>query len=336
MSRQDLYERSPASFRDNVFGGGAASDDVDVFFARFCFRGQRCVEIGREYFGDFHAVDEWRARIGNLPDSRLAPIPSPSDEVERKNPAVLQRAGATQRHPGRPQRASRRAGRLAHRLDDRRSGRGRWLVIRPARGGRAPAATRPPVRAGPAGSRRCEGAGLVAGRSARDREGRLQPAGPARTDRGGQPSRPRAAADRRPGGPYRLGPGRGRPRSYARTEPRSNIAGRGQDHPGHRRRDGPERDHDQVAYPANLRQAQPLPTDRTGAAGGIPGRRSGSAARRLQRADAHKILRNFDTNPLLWEGSKTRTAPWHYAECAWARAATSRGEGPPSGRACTA
>ena len=88
MSRQDLYERSPASFRDNVFGGGAASDDVDVFFARFCFRGQRCVEIGREYFGDFHAVDEWRARIGNLPDSRLAPIPSPSDEVERKNPAV--------------------------------------------------------------------------------------------------------------------------------------------------------------------------------------------------------------------------------------------------------
>ena len=113
MSRQDLYERVLASLNaaalDNarwpaasglidefcdakgnmlVTGDGAAQADVDVFFARFCFRGERHPELEREYFDVWHAVDERLPRIRQLQDSRLAPVPALFGDGEMKTSAI--------------------------------------------------------------------------------------------------------------------------------------------------------------------------------------------------------------------------------------------------------
>ena len=113
MSRQDLYERILASFHASVFddarwpavsglidefcgakgnslvfGDGAAPDDIDIFFAQICFRGQRHVEFEREYFEVYHAIDERLPRIRNLPDGQIAPVSSLISEAERKTSVV--------------------------------------------------------------------------------------------------------------------------------------------------------------------------------------------------------------------------------------------------------
>ena len=113
MNRQDLFERTLASLyagmlsdaewpatsglideicgiKGNflVFGDEAANDDIDIFFARFCYRGQRHAALEQEYFGCWHAVDERLPRIRTLPDSRLAPTPSLFSEDELKTSAV--------------------------------------------------------------------------------------------------------------------------------------------------------------------------------------------------------------------------------------------------------
>ena len=71
-----------------VFGDGASQDDVHIFFAQICFRGLRNRELEREYFGVYHSFDERLPRIRNLPDSRLAPVPSLLSEDERKTSVV--------------------------------------------------------------------------------------------------------------------------------------------------------------------------------------------------------------------------------------------------------
>ena len=71
-----------------VTGDGTAQEDVDIFFARFCFRGERHAELEREYFGVWHAVDERLPRIRQLPDSRLAPVSDLFSEGEMRTSAV--------------------------------------------------------------------------------------------------------------------------------------------------------------------------------------------------------------------------------------------------------
>ena len=71
-----------------VTGDGATPRDVDVFFARFCYRGQRHEALEREYFGVWHAVDERLPRIRRLPEGRLAPVPALFGEGEMKTSAV--------------------------------------------------------------------------------------------------------------------------------------------------------------------------------------------------------------------------------------------------------
>ena len=113
MNRQDLFERILASLHAGVlsdahwpatsglidemcgvkgnhlvFGDGETPDDIDIFFARFCYRGQRDAALEREYFGAWHAVDERLPRIRALPDSRLAPTASLFGEDEMKTSAV--------------------------------------------------------------------------------------------------------------------------------------------------------------------------------------------------------------------------------------------------------
>ena len=117
MNRQDLYERILASLyaaalddarwpetaglldefcgtKGNflVTGDGAARDEVDIFFARFCFRGERDVESEREYFGVYHGIDERLPRIRTLPDGRIVSNASLFTEEEKKTSALYNEA----------------------------------------------------------------------------------------------------------------------------------------------------------------------------------------------------------------------------------------------------
>ena len=71
-----------------VSGDGETSDDVDIFFARFCFRGERNEEMERLYFRSYHGVDERVPRIRRLPDSELVHVSSLyTDEEKKTSPA---------------------------------------------------------------------------------------------------------------------------------------------------------------------------------------------------------------------------------------------------------
>ena len=48
--------------------------DVDIFFARFCYRGERRADLEREYFGRWHGVDERLPRIRRLAAGRPASV----------------------------------------------------------------------------------------------------------------------------------------------------------------------------------------------------------------------------------------------------------------------
>ena len=71
-----------------VTGDGATDEDVDILFARFCFRGERHAELEREYFEVWHALDERLPRIRRLPEGRLAPVPALFGEDELKTSAL--------------------------------------------------------------------------------------------------------------------------------------------------------------------------------------------------------------------------------------------------------
>ena len=71
-----------------VFGDGVSRDDIDIFFARFCFRGERDVEIEREYFEIYHPLDERMPRLRRLPDGRIVHVHELFTEEERTTSAV--------------------------------------------------------------------------------------------------------------------------------------------------------------------------------------------------------------------------------------------------------
>ena len=101
MSRQDLFKRILAALHASalgdtpwtaaskaidefcgtkgnhpVYGEGTAVDGIDIFFAEFCFRGERDEEMERLYFGTYHPMDERLPRIRTLPDSKLVHVQS--------------------------------------------------------------------------------------------------------------------------------------------------------------------------------------------------------------------------------------------------------------------
>ena len=71
-----------------VFGDGAAPGGVDIFFARFCYRGERRADLEREYFGEWHGVDERLPRIRRLADGRLASVRELLGEAAMKTGAL--------------------------------------------------------------------------------------------------------------------------------------------------------------------------------------------------------------------------------------------------------
>lgn len=67
-----------------VLGEGDGPHDVDIFFARCCYRGERHQELEREYFSVFHEVDERLPRLRLLPDGKLIHVSSLYTERELK------------------------------------------------------------------------------------------------------------------------------------------------------------------------------------------------------------------------------------------------------------
>ena len=71
-----------------VVGDGVSHDDTVIFFAQLCYRGQRHVELERQYFEIYHALDERLPRLRQLPDSQVMPVSSLYTEEERKTSVI--------------------------------------------------------------------------------------------------------------------------------------------------------------------------------------------------------------------------------------------------------
>ena len=114
MSRQDLFERILTSLhtcvlddaewpavaglvdewcgaRGNslILAEGTAGGGVDVFFRRFCFQGERRPDLEREYFADYHLLDERLPRLRALPDGQVTPNSSLFTDGEKKTSVVF-------------------------------------------------------------------------------------------------------------------------------------------------------------------------------------------------------------------------------------------------------
>ena len=72
-----------------VFGQGASSEDVDIFFTRGCSGGERHEEAEREYIEVYHPHDERLPRLRQLPDSRVVPTAWLLSEEEMRTSRVF-------------------------------------------------------------------------------------------------------------------------------------------------------------------------------------------------------------------------------------------------------
>ena len=117
MSQQDAFDRIVAALHDAAFddaqwlaasaliddacrmkgnmlvhGDGDSSQDIEIFFARLCYHGQRHDELERLYFNDYHPTDERVPRLRQLPDRRLVHVRSLYTEQELKTSATYNEA----------------------------------------------------------------------------------------------------------------------------------------------------------------------------------------------------------------------------------------------------
>ena len=67
-----------------ITGDGASPDDIEIFFARACYRGQRRKDIEQGFFEIYHPVDERIPRLRCLPDSKVVHVNSLYTEEEKK------------------------------------------------------------------------------------------------------------------------------------------------------------------------------------------------------------------------------------------------------------
>ncbi len=75
-----------------ITGDGSSQDDIDIFFAQFCYRGQRHPELERLYFNSYHHLDERIPRIRKLPDSRVVHVSSLYTDAEMQTSLVYNEA----------------------------------------------------------------------------------------------------------------------------------------------------------------------------------------------------------------------------------------------------
>ena len=182
MSQQDSFERTLALLReaalddahwpaasasvDELFGSkcnmlavgtDSLRGDVDIFFTRWCFRGQRHEERERQYIRVYRPSDEGVSRLQRASRQPDRPRHRPLYRTGAEDFSDLQR-GACARRQGRPHRAPGRPGGLEYRLWNWQSHRDRELVVGSARHVRASSAPPSPVRSSPPRARRGGGA----------------------------------------------------------------------------------------------------------------------------------------------------------------------------------
>ena len=75
-----------------IFGDQSSRGDVEIFFTRFCYRGQRARELEHEYLGVYHPLDERLPRVRQLPDGQLVRTADLFSEQERKTSLVYNEA----------------------------------------------------------------------------------------------------------------------------------------------------------------------------------------------------------------------------------------------------
>jgi len=71
-----------------TFAEGRTQDELEISFARFCFRGERNRELERQYFEDYLPRDERIPRVRKLPDSRIFHIPDLYTDQELRTSAA--------------------------------------------------------------------------------------------------------------------------------------------------------------------------------------------------------------------------------------------------------
>ena len=58
-----------------VFSNQSWNEDIDVFFMRFCYRGEHHTELEREYFRTYYPVDDHLSGLSRLADGQIAHVP---------------------------------------------------------------------------------------------------------------------------------------------------------------------------------------------------------------------------------------------------------------------
>ena len=117
MDQQDLYDRILRSLHEAAFDaagwpetaglidaacgvngntlvivGGRSPQDAQIYFAQFCYHGQRREDLERLYFNDYWFRDERLPRLRQLADSRLVHVRELYTEAERKTSATYNEA----------------------------------------------------------------------------------------------------------------------------------------------------------------------------------------------------------------------------------------------------
>lgn len=75
-----------------TFGDGASQDDIEIFYARLCYRGQRREDLERQYFEVYYPLDERVPRIRQLPDSQIVHVSSVYTDEEKRTSLVYNEA----------------------------------------------------------------------------------------------------------------------------------------------------------------------------------------------------------------------------------------------------
>ena len=75
-----------------VFGSGTSHDDVVIYLARLCYRGERNEALERRYFEEYYPEDERVPRFRALPDSRLVHVSELYTDEEKKTSAAYNEA----------------------------------------------------------------------------------------------------------------------------------------------------------------------------------------------------------------------------------------------------
>ena len=114
MSEQDAFDRILASLHEAMlddahwlptfaliddtcrtkgnfltFAEGNTEDDTEIYYKRFCFKGELNRELSRQYFANYFPWDERVPRVRKLPDSKLFHVPDLYTERERKTSAAF-------------------------------------------------------------------------------------------------------------------------------------------------------------------------------------------------------------------------------------------------------